>query len=146
MMRPSTRWGRELASAAASWFLPRSLGPRARIFQRRPSVARQPVALFHDERRRAPMAMVASCRSPVDDDMSASPTTTRTSFAYPKGNGRGIIDKLSSSRRRMRRFPQLAAANRPCNAAMPKQQKEARFGAFRRKKPVSGIRFSETIR
>jgi hypothetical protein len=65
---------------------PATLNFKRRPFRRAAGAA----ALFHDERRHAPMAMVASCRSSVDDDRSASPTTTKASPAYPAGNGRGI--------------------------------------------------------
>jgi hypothetical protein len=144
-VRPSTRWGRELTSAVARRFSRRSRPARPDFPARAIARSAGAAALFHDERRRTPMTVVASCRSSLDDDISASPTTRRASLAYPTGNGLGSIDKLSSSRTRRRRFPQLAAAKRPCNAAVPNNKKRRALARSAARSRHRGY-VSETIR
>ena len=98
-MRPSTRKRPELASVVAQrllWLRGLATPDFPKASKGRSGGA---VALFHDERRGTPMTVVASCRSSVDDNRSASLPTRRTSLAYPRGNCRGSIDKLSSERR-----------------------------------------------
>jgi hypothetical protein len=75
-----------------------ALERRTPDFQYFPLAAPKAVALFDDERHRAPMTVVASFHS-IDGDIGLSLPTRRTSPAYPRGNCRGSIDKLSSERR-----------------------------------------------
>jgi hypothetical protein len=95
-MRPPTRKRPELASVVAQrlLWLPGLATPDFPKASKGRSAGA--VALFHDERHGTSMTVVASCRSSVDDNGSASLPTRTTSPAYPAGNCRGSIDKLSS--------------------------------------------------